>query len=974
MSTTKTAGSYKSGELIAIQINFSEVVNVSGVPKLTMNTGAVVNYSSGSGTSTLVFNYTVGAGQNTSALDHDSTSALVLNGGTILDAALNQAALALPALASASTIAGTTTIKVDTSAPQIAGMPSVPVTVNGSYTVSPSVTDNQAVSSYAWTAPPANITNGCTVSFSSASIINPSITFSSCANNGNGNYGSALITLTASDVAGNTGSSSFTLNWDQETPSVSSIDVPAANITTKYFKSGAVIPINVTFTKNASNPTAGSFSLSVTGVPTLALSTGGDATYSSTGSTSKVLRFNYTVQSNDFSLLQSGGLLNLANSAVAISLNGGTIQDNTGTFNNAKLTNLPYNGAGILGVGVGANTGALTIDTVPPTVGFASGTPSGQSKNLSWSFTTYNSGSNAPATAANKDTHTVQYVYVSGGAAACTAANYTGPVSASGVISSASCVGCAGVLSDRTTFPDGTATLCALGTDLAGNTQISPSTATWTIDTTPPASIAISSPTNGQRFATQPVSVSWTPAASDVDAIDLILSTKSDCAAGIIESYLVDTNTQLAGGTGSLTFLTSNLADGLYYVCMYTYDVARNKSSMSSTSFEIETDSLHVSWTDNGGIKYATRSGVGSWIVETVANIGTMDARTSLAVNKDGAALVAFQYDDGSQAYYTYRRRTGANSWLAPSNPLITNPSAYKTGLYGEIALNNANSSNPKIFASSYGYEPDSAAEGLMLTDSTGSKQLRISTSAVTPTGVNDSSITLDVNNTVYIVASVLNGSNYGLKIDNPAQGTTADVTLPSSCQDAPYVSAFARGAGVVGMAIACRMSNDNSCRIYWGESTYASFAFSFSSWTQVGIVKSSSCAQSDLTAYTRPSIVYDRVNNNRVSIAWVNKDNNTLNRWSNENSGSAVTDPILTMNSSQAGQPSIALDKTGKSYVIYQDGDSVMMVTNNSRPSGAFTGAWSTPSSIITGNGVQGLGNIGVTGMKGRSNTLNGN
>ena len=50
------------------------------------------------------------------------------------------------------------------------------------------------------------------------------------------------------------------------------------------------------------------------------------------------------------------------------------------------------------------------------------------------------------------------------------------------------------------------------------------------------------------------------------------------------------------------------------------------------------------------------------------------------------------------------------------------------------------------------------------------------------------------------------------------------------------------------------------------------------------------------------------------------------------------------------------------------------MMVTNNSRPSGAFTGAWSTPSSIITGNGVQGLGNIGVTGMKGRSNTLNGN
>ena len=41
------------------------VVNVTGTPQLTLETGgsdAVVNYSSGTGSNTLTFNYTIGAG------------------------------------------------------------------------------------------------------------------------------------------------------------------------------------------------------------------------------------------------------------------------------------------------------------------------------------------------------------------------------------------------------------------------------------------------------------------------------------------------------------------------------------------------------------------------------------------------------------------------------------------------------------------------------------------------------------------------------------------------------------------------------------------------------------------------------------------------------------------------------------------------------------------------------------------------
>ena len=57
----------------------------------------MVNYASGSGTSTLTFNYTVAAGQNTTDLDYASTTALALNGGSIKDSAGDAATLTLPA-------------------------------------------------------------------------------------------------------------------------------------------------------------------------------------------------------------------------------------------------------------------------------------------------------------------------------------------------------------------------------------------------------------------------------------------------------------------------------------------------------------------------------------------------------------------------------------------------------------------------------------------------------------------------------------------------------------------------------------------------------------------------------------------------------------------------------------------------------------------------------------------------------------
>ncbi|HTM22656.1 MAG TPA: hypothetical protein VL172_19170, partial [Kofleriaceae bacterium] len=91
-------GGYSVGALISVDVVFSEPVVVTGVPLLTLGNGAPpIPYTIGSGTSTLSFEYTVDAGQDTDDLDYADADALDLNGGTIEDAIGNTAVVSLPA-------------------------------------------------------------------------------------------------------------------------------------------------------------------------------------------------------------------------------------------------------------------------------------------------------------------------------------------------------------------------------------------------------------------------------------------------------------------------------------------------------------------------------------------------------------------------------------------------------------------------------------------------------------------------------------------------------------------------------------------------------------------------------------------------------------------------------------------------------------------------------------------------------------
>ncbi|QDK37220.1 Calx-beta domain-containing protein [Bdellovibrio sp. NC01] len=166
--TSSTAnGSYKAGDLIDIQMTFSEVVNVTGSPSLALNTTPTNRsaiYTTGSATNTLNFVYTVQATDTSADLEYLSTAALSLGAGTIADLAGNGAAITLPALGGAGSLGGSKNIVIDTTAPTISvftvtnttptnsNIYNLTTTVGGSPTSWCILENSTTVASCAWTA------------------------------------------------------------------------------------------------------------------------------------------------------------------------------------------------------------------------------------------------------------------------------------------------------------------------------------------------------------------------------------------------------------------------------------------------------------------------------------------------------------------------------------------------------------------------------------------------------------------------------------------------------------------------------------------------------------------------------------------------------------------------------------------------------------------------------------------------------
>jgi hypothetical protein len=346
VSTALTGGYYNSLDSITITVGFSEAVNVTGTPTLALNSGGSASYTGGTGTSTLTFNYNIGATDNASRLDYNNTSSL---SGTINDLADNTSLLTLPGVTSTDLYSDN--LVVDTTAPTVSTVSTA--LSGGYYNSSDSITITVGFSEA------VNVTGTPTLALNSGGSASYTGGTGTSTLTFNYNIGAtdsstrldyintSSLSGTINDLADNAsprtlpgvGSSdlySDNLVVDTTAPTVSTVSTA---LTGGYYNSSDSITITVGFSE----------AVNVTGTPTLALNSGGSASYTG-GTGTSTLTFNYNIGATE-----NSARLDYSNTS---SLSG-TIND---LADNASPRTLP---------GVGSSdlySDNLVVDTTAPTV------------------------------------------------------------------------------------------------------------------------------------------------------------------------------------------------------------------------------------------------------------------------------------------------------------------------------------------------------------------------------------------------------------------------------------------------------------------------------------------------------------------------------------------------------------------------------------------------------------------------------
>lgn len=119
---TSVDNSYGLSSVVELKVIFNKVIKVTGTPHIQLETGVTDRYAtyySGSSSKALIFKYTVAAGDLSTDLDYNSTSALSLNGGTIKNLYGNASILNLPAVG---TLAAAHAVVIDTIGPTLSSV------------------------------------------------------------------------------------------------------------------------------------------------------------------------------------------------------------------------------------------------------------------------------------------------------------------------------------------------------------------------------------------------------------------------------------------------------------------------------------------------------------------------------------------------------------------------------------------------------------------------------------------------------------------------------------------------------------------------------------------------------------------------------------------------------------------------------------------------------------------------------------
>ena len=317
VTDSPATGDLNAGKTVALTLSFSEAVTVAGgTPTLTLNDGGTATYASGSGTSALIFNTTVAAGQNAASLA--ATAINLPTGVTITDGAGNAANLSLSGLTQSGP-------QIDTTTPAVTAIADSPATgdLNAGKTVALTLSFSEAVT-VAGGTPTLTLNDGGTATYASGSGTS-ALTFNYTVAAGQNTpdlmvSAVNLNSATIDDGAGNAANLSLS-SVAQSSPQIDTTTPSVTGVTASPGTGTETVGNTITFTVNmsAAVTVAG-------GTPTLTLNDGGTATYAS-GSGTNALTFSYTVGSTD------GSVSSLAITAVNVPT-GVTITDGAGNVAN----------------------------------------------------------------------------------------------------------------------------------------------------------------------------------------------------------------------------------------------------------------------------------------------------------------------------------------------------------------------------------------------------------------------------------------------------------------------------------------------------------------------------------------------------------------------------------------------------------------------------------------------------------------
>jgi len=197
-----------SGDNVSVTATFSESVivdNASGTPTLTLVVGSdnrTSTYTSGSGSTPLVFQYTIQAGETDADGISIGANTLALNSGTIRDAAGNNATITY------SSVSANTSYKVDNTAPSVDNFTLSDTALKAGDTATVTLRFSEAVVSFS-SAADITADNGTLAAMSSADNITWTGTFTPTSNTEDASNTLSLAT-SYTDTAGNAGPAATT--------------------------------------------------------------------------------------------------------------------------------------------------------------------------------------------------------------------------------------------------------------------------------------------------------------------------------------------------------------------------------------------------------------------------------------------------------------------------------------------------------------------------------------------------------------------------------------------------------------------------------------------------------------------------------------------------------------------------------------------------------------------------------------------